>query len=429
MKKDHKLLFLQLSDVLLDDRAEGLALGLSPKKAELRRQEARKALSLAADLALDRGVDAVLIPGNLWVDEDVLPDTVQFVQETFRRLAPTPVFIVPGQRDPFHPHSPYHPNYHRWHNLPPWPDNVKIFTSPLVLFHVPGPGLAVGGRATRPAAVQEDRPLAKKLAPPLKPFRVLLYHGELRSPGQTGGFQPFDEVELLRQNLSYVALGGCGRRHEIRDQSGKIRAAYSGSLLCRAPEDRGPKGALLFTLEPTGVAPTGMEIIPLDARRVATLQLELTETVSEAALKERLLRAAREAAHPCDMVIATLTGLRPAARPPVEPEWLASEFFHVRVLDLTEPDYDLKAVLSRPPTSVEVLFVQKLLKAAPPGKERPRAVVREALQLGLDALTQGAVHPPAFTAPPLPLKATSEGTRGAQAAGLLGIVQRRAERP
>lgn len=428
IKRDHKLLFLQLSDVLLDDRAEGSALGLSPKKAELRRQEARKALSKAADLALDRGVAAVLIPGNLWEDKDVIPDTVFFVQETFRRLAPVPVFLVPGRRDPFHPHAPYHPNYHRWHNLPPWSDNVRIFTSPLVLFHVTEPGLAVGGRATRPA-VKADRPLAKKLSPPLKPFRVLLHHGERQPPGEPGGFHPFDDVELLKQNLSYVALGGCSRRHEIRDQSGKIRAAYSGSILCRAPEDRDPKGALVFSLEPTGAPPTGMEFISLDARRVVTLHLELTEILSEAALKQRLLRSAREAARPCDIVTITLAGLRPAARPPLEPEWLASEFFHVRVHDLTQPDYDLKGILRRPPTSVEVLFAQKLLKRGAPGKERPRAVVREALELGLDALTEGAVHPPAVTAPPLASGAAGEDGPAARAAGLLGIVQRRAGRP
>ncbi|HOZ49034.1 MAG TPA: hypothetical protein PLO37_04165 [Candidatus Hydrogenedentes bacterium] len=108
---------IHTSDVRLDASYAGCGLGSAFGRR--RREGLRAVLRALLNRAATWPADAVLIAGNLFDVERIEPATVRFLQESFESVGPVPIFIAPGDRDPFIEDSPY--------ALYPWPDNVTIF--------------------------------------------------------------------------------------------------------------------------------------------------------------------------------------------------------------------------------------------------------------------------------------------------------------
>ena len=79
----------------------------SPRGAERRRTELRAAFTSALMFARDRKADIFIISGDLFDGEYVTRDTREFITRELAKLAPMPVFIAPGNHDPFTAGSPF----------------------------------------------------------------------------------------------------------------------------------------------------------------------------------------------------------------------------------------------------------------------------------------------------------------------------------
>ena len=119
--------FLQLSDVHFGAPLTGGRLGLSETASRRREEERRESFVRALALVAERNLDGVLIPGDLFDDESVTTDTLRFVLHQLEALAPKPVFIAPGNHDPFGGPSPYSTESRQAARGLDWPENVFIF--------------------------------------------------------------------------------------------------------------------------------------------------------------------------------------------------------------------------------------------------------------------------------------------------------------
>ena len=90
---------------------------LSPEKARQRRAEQRQLLSRLADLAEEEGADLVLLSGDLLDGGETYQETVEALSHALGQIK-APVFIAPGNHDPYGPRSAYAGTA--------WPDNVHI---------------------------------------------------------------------------------------------------------------------------------------------------------------------------------------------------------------------------------------------------------------------------------------------------------------
>jgi DNA repair exonuclease SbcCD nuclease subunit len=392
------LRLLQFSDVHLDSNLAGSALGLPPSKRARRAQETREALRRALDLAQSDSVQLVLIAGDLWDDEAVSVDTVSWVADALGSIAPVPVFIAPGNHDYYGPGSGYDPGFLAGRGLPPWPDNVHIFgDSRFQTVEVPGlEGVTVTGRAFLANTPGSERPLAGRISRPRAELALALLHGS--RIGHEGGKQlitaPFSDAELLGQGFAYVALGHYHRHSCLEDARGRVRAAYSGSLVGRTLAETGLKGALLAEVEPSGVVAGSLRFVELDGRRVVRAEADVTGSVhSDGARK--LVETALEAAEARkqDQVFVHVTGRYPhGLEPPALEPMLADRYFHLRVVWDALPDYDLKSLTGGQARTVEARFAQELAARLEGAEDDDqRAVLEEALYMGLDAVTQGRV--------------------------------------
>ena len=93
--------FLHTADIQL-----GLKLHFVPGESGVRvRSQRFDTLRHLADLAKDKGAQAVIVAGDFFDDNSVGPDTIQLAEDSLQTFAPIPVLILPGNHDAATEHS------------------------------------------------------------------------------------------------------------------------------------------------------------------------------------------------------------------------------------------------------------------------------------------------------------------------------------
>ncbi len=241
---------IHTSDIHLDACFAGA--GMPPGFGARRRHQLRETFAAVLRHAWTCGAEAVLIAGDLFEQDRVSRDTLAFLREQFERLAPLPILIAPGNRDPFTEDSPWFSEE--------WPANVHIFSRPeWTAWECPGAPLTVHGLAATGTELPDDA-FARLRVPRDGRLHVALAHGTERScmgPGDKA-HAPFDLFSIAQPGLHYLALGHIHRMIAVRQDQG-FQAWYSGPPEGRDFDEAGP----MHLLE--------VEIIPPETNKSATV--------------------------------------------------------------------------------------------------------------------------------------------------------------
>lgn len=383
------LRFLQISDVHFGQSMRGGKLRLPAAAAAERATERRACFTRALELVGARRLDGVLIPGDLFDHESVDTDTLRFVIHTLGSIAPKPVFIAPGNHDPWAGASAYvREDAGNVRGLN-WPDNVHIFA------HDEFRSVAWPGRddvRVTGCGVAFDRPSdERRLGPAIQreaaAQSVLLFHGSRDDSGflqADKSTYPFSSAELLAQDFTWTALGHYHAHQIIADSGGRPRAAYSGCLTASGLDETGAKGVLIVELEE---GRTSAEFLRLDPREVHDLECNLTGAGFAEVAQERLNRVLADC-DAGDLVRVRLTGRRATG---LDLGWLerfGRDRFHLTVESAgLRPDLDLENWPGESEArTIEERFVARL--------SQPRdddATARRAMLYGLDALQRASL--------------------------------------
>ena len=145
--------------------------GLPTDKARERRRESRELADRLADLVRAEEAEIVLLAGDLFDGERVFPETLERLKAALASMG-CPVFIAPGNHDPYTPHSPY--------AATDWPENVHIFRSeaiesvllPDLACVVHGADEPASGRLFRSRGRQDPSSLPpRRCGRPIQPLR------------------------------------------------------------------------------------------------------------------------------------------------------------------------------------------------------------------------------------------------------------------
>jgi hypothetical protein len=389
------LRFLQASDLHLGGRAWPGGFALDPEAAAARRRELEAVPGRLAELARAEGAEVVLLPGDLFDRETTPPEVVNALAGALESLAPTPVFIAPGNHDAATAASPYAAAASL--GVRPWPSNVTIFREPdfAVRPHPLRRDVSVTGHAFLTNTPATERRLAEPIPKGGTPITLLCLHGSLLESAPAAGkiTLPFSREELLRQGFSYAALGHYHAAGTVLDAASAVRAAYGGrpfaAELGAPPGDASAGACLVGTVAPAGA--TIEKRVRLDERRAYALPVECGEVDTPGALREAALAAlAAAGGGGADLVRFRLRGTHaPGWTPRLDLPPGSCFAWTAEQADL-RPGYDLDALRAAADTeaaSVESRFVravdERLAAATDPGE---RAALRDALACGLDAL-------------------------------------------
>lgn len=278
------------------------------------------AFERAVQLALERNADALTIGGDLFEAERAGPQTARFLFAALARFG-RPVFIAPGNHDPFGARSLYARS--------DLPENVHAFGEPM----------------WQQVTLSEDVTLygfGHTAAEPGRPFagarfdgsgaRIALVHGsdEQRCPPNKHPTAPFSPADI---RAAGATLALCGHFHGgyVHDDADGPVLAYPGSLEPIKFGEREPHGALVLTAHGSKIQ---LEAVPLANTHLHERTIFLDEATDESAV----IAAAEQALAgfgATDYVRATLAGrLAPGTR--VDPNLILQRMQHIGGLELRD---------------------------------------------------------------------------------------------
>jgi DNA repair exonuclease SbcCD nuclease subunit len=403
--------FLQVSDVHLDSSLSSGRIALSPAKRRQRTQEILAAFLRAMEVAKQRKVDAVLIPGDLWDSESVTTASINAVIEKLIEMPEIPVFIAPGNHDYCSADSMYSQDALALRGMRRWPDNVHIFRSPQfeIVQHPRRPEVSITGRAFTGNVSITERLLCGHVEKDASAaVNILMFHGALDGydgkdgvlPGKRTA--PFSVSELVMLGFDYAAVGHYHRFTELRTADGALVGCYTGCLSGRGVDETGPKYAVIGKIDLN----TGMktlERIELDERRIVEVTCDVSDLTRSQAIEtatDMIEEAGAREAH--DIVVLRLEGTYPVgAEPDYFSEYFGERYFHFCLVNNARADYLTDGFDEK---TTEGKFVQAMLElkeraeaaggvlsGTEYGDELPVKVIEDALYYGMDALRQKKV--------------------------------------
>ena len=234
--------------------------GLSAERARQRRSELRELPRRLAELARERGADLVLLSGDLFDGSDPYAETAQALSRALGQTG-CPVFIAPGNHDPYGPRSPY--------ALLPWPENVHIFrTAAMEAVPLPRLGCTVWGAAFTGVS-REDSPLAGFAAPKDGGVHIGVHHADVEGKGR---YAPVTLAEGAASGRTYLALGHIHACSGLQ-KAGETAWAYPGCPEGRGFDELGEKGCLWVTVDGASVEAA---FLPLARRRYRRVEVDVT---------------------------------------------------------------------------------------------------------------------------------------------------------
>ena len=236
---------------------------LSESRARQRRQECRQLMGRLVDFANEKGVELLLLSGDLFDARRVYAQTAEELARALSRFRGE-VVIAPGNHDPYTHHSPY--------AREKWPENVHIFTQDtLEKLEFPQYNCVVYGAAFTAA---EDT------AAGLQGFTVRdedrdtvcigVLHGDVGA--SESRYRALSASDIARSGLTYLALGHV-HRYDGLQTAGATTYGYCGCLEGRGFDEVGEKGFLMGEVAQDSVA---LRFVPFARRRYQLLSVDAT---------------------------------------------------------------------------------------------------------------------------------------------------------
>ncbi len=243
-------------------------------KGGIKRQEQREIFTKIIERAGKERVDLLIIAGDLFTNRTVLTNTVDFIKEQLKSLDPIPVFITPGNHDPYVSESPY--------CYTDWPSNVHIFnTNRFKADEIPDKKIIIYGAANK-SDNDSYGALNKFSLRKKEGFHIITFHGSyteiprgtsqedeiFQTSSETDTCLPFDRADIDRVAVNYMALGHQHEKLCIRDDESKPSVWYSGAPEYLSFLDREEKGVLLCHISSSK---TQVSFIPMWNRKYVRL--------------------------------------------------------------------------------------------------------------------------------------------------------------
>lgn len=340
---------------------------LPAEKARQRRREVRELPDRLVSLVKEEKVDLVLLPGDLFDGERVFPETLERLKDALRGME-CPVFIAPGNHDPYTRSSHYAKEE--------WPENVHIFRSE----ELTEVELAQLGCTVHGAAFTDLHRFSEALegfsAPRDGKIHLLCLHGAVDEPGSEYG--NLSRQQIAGSGFDYLALGHV-HRYSGAQQCGGSTWAYCGCPEGRGFDETDDRGAVIADVEKGSVK---LRFVPLCRRRYRVLNVDVTDHTAGEALEKAMPATAAEDI--CRVVFAGEVGEEGLDLGAVMADW-ASRCYELQLRDETRPAEDLWQRAGE--DSLRGLFLKELRRRyEAAADESERETIISAVRFGLAAI-------------------------------------------
>ncbi|MCL2859865.1 MAG: DNA repair exonuclease [Oscillospiraceae bacterium] len=263
--------FVHMADIHFD-----IIYHLLSKKDNLgdkRRLDQREAFNKIINYIKENNIKYLFISGDLYEQKYVKQSTVEFINEKFKEIIDTKIFITPGNHDPYLKNSYY--------NTFQWSNNVNIFNGEFKKISTEEADIYGVGFTD---FINEGIQLSNFKVENEKKINILVVHGNLDgSDKSTILYNPISSKSLKEKGFDYVALGHVHKTNF--KQGGKNNIIYSGSPISFGFDELGEHGIIVGEVDKENL---NLQFIKMDSKEFVEYTIDITEINSKEELVETL---------------------------------------------------------------------------------------------------------------------------------------------
>lgn len=361
--------FLHIADVHLDS---AFSAHLDTHRSTVRRSEVRRSLSNILDRA--KGVDILLVAGDLFDGKNVSPETVAFLKRKFSEIKNTRVFIVAGNHDPYTDDSVYAKE--------DFGENVHVFKTEAECVDIPEFKTRVYGVSFKSEYECEKMNMPTEIQDGYS--NIILLHADLTSTGGESRYNPIDKNFIAHCGADYLALGHIHKRSEVQ-RAGNTYYAYSGTTEGRGFDECGDMGYYIGEITDS-VVNIGFERSCI--RRMFIVDVDITEISDNLGVAELIKEKLRETGTADDMYRVVLKGRTDKSflNLGILKEELLPHMAYIELKDETVINYDIDEIAEQNTLCGEFVRIMRNRK-----KTTDDDIIAEATDLGIEMLLGGRI--------------------------------------
>ena len=353
--------FVHIADMHLDSAFSNL----SDKDimGDLRRLEQRKVFKKIIEYIKENDVRYLFISGDLYEHKYIKQSSIEYINNLFKEIPETKIFIAAGNHDPKVKNSYY--------NKFNWNSNVKIFDS--FIEKVEESDCNIYGYSFDDFYCNncgiEDFLVEKNGKP-----NILVIHGNLDGVKKDDKpYNPISKKVLLEKGFDYVALGHI---HKPDYENKKI--VYPGSTISLGFDELGKHGMIVGEFNQD----LKLEFVPLDDEEFTISELNVDNIYSKEELIEKINSLN---INPNEYVEIILTGGRNFEIDKYDILRYIQNDRIIKIKDETRLSRDLEKIANE--STLRGLFVKEMLEKLENENDlEKKDILEKAVEIGLDAL-------------------------------------------
>ena len=328
--------------------------------AEQRRLDQRKVFQKVIDYIKENNIEYLFIAGDFYENEYIRKSTIEYINNCFKQIQDTRIYITPGNHDPYLVNSYY--------NKYEWNENVHIFTK---LDKVSNDNVNIYGYGF------EDFRF-NKVIPPVNldnsKINILVMHADLNgTSSETGEYNSILESDLRKSNFDYVALGHI---HKTNYEENK-NIIYPGSTIAGGFDELGNHGMVIGEIEEQ-TKRLITKFIPLDEKEFVEIELDISNINSKEELIENINNIKIDSNKYYKIIF---TGTKYIELDTNEVIKYVEDKNIIKLKDKTKVEFDLEKISRE--QSLKGIFVKELLEQI---NDENREQILESIYIGLNLM-------------------------------------------
>ena len=256
--------FIHLADMHFDTPFTNLS--LKGDFGRIRRMDQREVFKKIIDYTKENKIEYLFIAGDLYEHNYIRKSTIEYINELFKQIPETKIFITPGNHDPYIINSMYR-NFE-------WSENVKIFTSKIEKLETTDANIYGVGFED---FYCEKTDIENIILDDKNKINILIAHGSINASDKLQlQYNPINKNKLKLIGFDYVALGHIHKLDYNSEQNQNI--VYPGSTISMGFDELGKHGFIVGNIEKDKLE---IAFIPADNREFKEFEFDITNINDE----------------------------------------------------------------------------------------------------------------------------------------------------
>lgn len=352
--------FVHIADMHFDTSFTQLN---SSELGTLRRLDQRKIFKKVIEYIKNNDIKYLFIAGDLYEHKFIRESTIDYINNLFKEINNTEIYITPGNHDPYLKNS-FYKKYK-------WNDNVHIFGPEIS--KIEREDVNIYGYGFNDFYYENSEIENFELEEKNK-INILITHATLNGTNNIEKqYNAISKSVLQKIGFDYVALGHI-HKNNYKEEKNII---YPGSTISMGFDELGEHGMIVGDINKNEL---NIQFVPLDESEFKILNVDVTEMMSNEELIENINNLQ---INESDYYEVYIIGKR---RFEIDKFLLKKMINNPRIIklkNLTKRDYDIQKIIDE--NTLKGLFVKEIFERME-NPDEDKELLENALEIGLEIL-------------------------------------------